>query len=124
MKFHHVGIATESIEEALAYVKKHFDVSEVSETVFDPNQNAYLCMVTMKDGMQMELISGEVVKSFVKKKQYLYHTCYEVKDIEQQIAKFEEDSFVMSEPKEAILFHGKRVVFITTQIGLIELVEE
>ncbi len=124
MKFHHTGIACKSIPETLEYVKKHFDVEKVSDTVFDPLQNAELCMITMTDGYQIELISGEVVKTFLKRNQLLYHICYSVEDIDKAIAEFKEDSLVLSEPKEAVLFGGERVVFIMTAVGLIELVEE
>ena len=34
------------------------------------------------------------------------------------------DSFLVSEPKEAILFKNKKVAFLMTNIGLMELVEQ
>lgn len=124
LRFHHVGIATRDIGHTLDYLRGHFAVAEVSESVYDPNQDATLCMVTMEDGYRLELISGEVVKTFLKKKQNLYHICYSVPDIEAAMAEFAQDSFVLGEAKEAVLFGGKRVVFIMTEMGLIELVEE
>lgn len=124
MIFHHVGIAAEDIQDTLAYMKKHFDITDISDTVYDSNQNASLCMITLKGGGKLELVSGEVVKGLLKKRQNLYHTCYSVENIEDKIKELEEDSLIISLPKEAILFGNKKVAFIMTAIGLIELVEE
>lgn len=124
MVFHHVGIACKDIQETLEYVKNTFDVESVSKEVFDAKQNATLCMVDIKNGFKLELISGEVVKAFIKKRQYLYHTCYEVENIEAAIDQCSNNGVVLSQPKEAILFDNKRVVFIMTPIGLIELLEK
>lgn len=125
MKFHHIGIATENIDEALEYLKNIFEIKEISEAIYDKNQDATLCMVTLEDGTKLELVSGNIVEKIVKKRQFLYHTCYEVKDIEKEIEKLEKlDGFLVSSPKEAILFKGKRVAFLMTNIGLMELVEE
>ena len=52
-----------------------------------------------------------------------FYTLYE--DIEKEISRFEEKGcVVVSELKPAILFGGKRVAFLMTPTGLIELVEE
>ncbi|MBQ4282975.1 MAG: VOC family protein [Lachnospira sp.] len=126
MKFHHVGIAVEDIETSLTDIKKQYSVSEVSEIVWDNNQKAFLCMVTMEDGFKMELISGEPAKPWIKRGQHLYHVCYEVNDIYAEVEKKCQStgSILVSEPKEAILFSNKKVAFIRTALGLIELVEE
>lgn len=52
------------------------------DTVYDENQDANLCMLTMSDDIMIELISGAVVGNLVKKRQYLYHACYSVKNID------------------------------------------
>lgn len=123
MKLHHIGIATKSIPKTLEYLKKKFDVVEESDTVYDPNQDAELLMLTMSDGHMIELISGAVVETFVKKRQYLYHLCYSVDSIDSAIENHFSGDVVLSEPKPAVLFGGKRVVFIMTKIGLVELLE-
>lgn len=124
MKFHHIGIATENIEESIDYLKKLFNIKEISETVYDKNQDANLCMLVLDDGTKLELVSGKVVEKIVKKRQFLYHTCYETKNINEEIEKLQKlDGFLVSEPKEAILFQNKKVAFLMTNIGLMELVE-
>ena len=124
MKFHHIGIATADIDKTLLKLKKYFNIAEISETVYDANQDAYLCMITLSDGVKIELINGKVVENILKKRQYLYHTCYSVKDIEKSIKELTEDgAFLVSEPKKAILFNNDKVAFLLWDLGLIELVE-
>lgn len=124
MKFHHIGIATENIESLIEYLKQILNIKDISETVYDKNQDANLCMLTLEDGTKLELVSGKVVEKIVKKRQFLYHTCYETDDINKEIEKLQKlDSFLVSEPKEAILFQNKKVAFLMTNIGLVELVE-
>ncbi len=125
MKFHHIGIATENIEKTIQELKQLFNIKNISETVYDKNQDANLCMLTLEDGTKLELVSGKVVEKIVKKRQFLYHTCYETEDINKEIEKLQKlDSFLVSEPKEAILFKNKKVAFLMTNIGLMELVEQ
>lgn len=125
MKFHHIGIATENIDKMVEKIEKYFEVSDVSKTVYDEQQDADLCMVTLKDGIRIELITGEVVKNILKKRQYLYHTCYSVKDIDETIEKLVADgAFVVREARKAILFDNRRVAFLSGDLGLMELVEE
>ena len=124
MKFHHIGIATEDINKTLEKLKIFFDIKDISKVIYDKNQNANLCMVTLNDGIMLELISGEVVANIVKKRQYLYHTCYSVKNIEKAIKNLLDDgAFLVKESKEAILFNNKKVAFLMWDLGLIELLE-
>lgn len=124
LRFHHIGIATKDIEETKTYLNKFFDVKDTTSTVYDEKQSASLCMVTLADGTNIELISGEQVKVMISKRRYLYHTCYETDNIEVAIKEFENaGDMIISEPKEAILFGYKKVAFVMTPLGMIELVE-
>ncbi len=124
MKFHHIGIATENIENLIDYLKQILNIKNISEIVYDKNQDANLCMLTLDDGTKLELVSGKIVEKIVKKRQFLYHICYETDDINKEIEKLQKlDSFLVSEPKEAILFQNRKVAFLMTNIGLVELVE-
>ena len=125
LKFHHIGLATENIEESIEEMKNFFDITHISDVVYDEKQNANLCMLTIADGTKIELISGGQVERLVKKRQFLYHICYETDDIEAQIKQFEEMGYMLvSDAKEAILFNMKRVAFLMTNMGLVELVEK
>ena len=124
MKFHHIGIATNDIDLMLSKMKNFFEIKEISNTVYDPLQDANLCMLTLNDGTKIELISGHIVENLLKKRQFLYHTCYVVGDLKKAIDELENDgAFLVSSPKEAILFYGKKVAFLMWDLGLIELLE-
>ncbi|MCI8416140.1 MAG: VOC family protein [Lachnospiraceae bacterium] len=125
LRFHHTGIAAADLGELTAYVQALFPVHTISETVFDEKQQASLRMLTLEDGSRIELVSGPVVEKRVKKRQFLYHTCYETLDFEKAIQMFEaRGAMMVSEPKEAILFGLRRVAFFMTELGLVELLEQ
>ncbi len=124
MKFHHIGIATEDITITLSKLNKYLNIVETGKIVYDANQDANLCMLKLQEGIEIELISGKVVENIVKKKQYLYHTCYSVKNIDETINNLINDgAFLVREPRKAILFHNNKVAFLMWNLGLIELVE-
>lgn len=124
MRFHHIGIATDNIKDTLESLKKVMEIKDISDVVFDEKQDANLCMVTFKDGVKLELIEGHMVENLVKKRHYLYHTCYEVDNIESTMETLINDGAMqISEIKEAKLFEERRVVFLSWKLGIIELVE-
>jgi len=122
MKFHHIGIATDNIKKTFEFVKNSFDVIEFTDIIYDKNQNATLQMIYTKD-INIELVSGGMVKDIIKKKITYYHICYEVTNIQKFIKEFN-NSILISPPKKAILFNNRKVAFLLTPIGLIELLEE
>lgn len=125
MRFHHLGIACRNISETLEFVQKSFDVAHTSDIIFDKNQDVDLCLLTLSDGSHIELVSGNAVEKFVKKRQSLYHTCWQVSDIEQAIEiLYKNGAILISPPTEAILFDNRRVAFLFSEIGIIELLEE
>jgi methylmalonyl-CoA/ethylmalonyl-CoA epimerase len=124
MRLHHIGIATRDIEETKQYLTRVYDAVNLGEIIYDPNQETNLCMITLADGTKLELIQGETINRFVDHKQYLYHLCYEVEDMEQALMKFRaEKDLIFRKPVEAILFGGRRVAFVLTQLGIVELLE-
>ena len=124
LKIHHVGIVCKNIEKAVNNYKKLYNVEAVSEIVHDELQNADLCILKTQTGLNVEFISGSQVTNLLKAKITYYHLCYSVANLEEAISYFENNGSVMvSAPKPAILFGGKRVAFLMTQTGLIELVE-
>jgi len=121
MKFHHIGIATKDIAKTKVWVEQHFQVKKVSKLLYDPRQNAHLQMIETVD-VNIELVSGNVVEKFINKGVTYYHICYEVDDIEDTIKSFK-SSLVISQPTKAILFDNRKVAFLMTPIGIIELLE-
>lgn len=124
MKLHHIGYACENINNALNFVKKLYPVKTVSEIVYDSLQKATLCLITLEDGHAIELVSGEPVKHLLNIGINLYHICYEVNDLNLAIKQFKEQGGTqIGEIYPAKLFNERNVVFIQTDIGLIELLE-
>lgn len=126
LKFLHLGIACGDIAPRKDFIKSAMDVVSESETIFDENQNASVCVLTLQGGVQLELISGPMVANLVKKGITYYHTCYGVPDIEKAISflKRKHEAAVVSEIKPGKLFNGRRAVFLYTPIGIIELLED
>lgn len=126
LTFLHVGVACEDITLCKDLIQRTMDVETVSKTVFDERQNASVCLLTLRGGVTLELISGPVVANILKKGMTYYHTCYGVADLEKAISflKTEYNATVISEIKPGKIFNGRRVVFLYTPIGIIELLEE
>lgn len=123
--FLHIGIACDNILSCKSFIKRAMNVVSESETVFDENQNASMCLLTLHGGVTLELISGPVVAGLVKKGVTYYHTCYAVLDLEKAVSflKREHNATVISEVKPGKIFNGRRVVFLYTPIGIVELLE-
>jgi methylmalonyl-CoA/ethylmalonyl-CoA epimerase len=122
VKFHHIGIATQNIDKTLDWICSQFNVITVSDKVYDNNQDAYLQMIETID-VRIELVSGNVVEKFIEKNITYYHVCYEVENLEESIQTFEK-SIIISKPAEAVLFNNRRVAFLMTPIGIVELLEK
>lgn len=125
MKFHHIGIACNDIYTEIEKLKKIHSISKVTDIIFDENQKASICMVTLSSGFNIELVSGETVKKFVKSIATPYHICYSCSDIEVEIENILSNGGVLvSKPKSAKLFNNRKVAFLFVSYGLIELLEE
>jgi len=125
MQFHHLGIACSDIIKTRIFLKKTFNIVSSSEIIFDKNQNVNLCLLTNESGTNIELVSGKTVDKFIKKNQYLYHSCWEVTDLNQEINNFcINGAILISEPMPAKLFNGRHVAFLFTELGIIELLEK
>jgi methylmalonyl-CoA/ethylmalonyl-CoA epimerase len=125
MNFHHIGIACNNIPKAKEFVENTFRISHSTETIFDERQNVDLCLLTTNCGTNIELVCGNTVEKYVKKKQFLYHTCWEVEDINRSIELFQSNgSLLISKPTPAVLFNQKLVSFLLTQMGIVELLEK
>ncbi|GAA6323873.1 VOC family protein [Fusobacterium ulcerans] len=125
MKFHHIGICCKNIKEEIENIKKIHQVKSVSEVIYDKKQEAELCILEIENGLKMELISGKQVENLLKKRITYYHICYEVENITEDKEKLiKNGAFLLSGEKEAVLFSNRKVCFLMTSYGMIELVEE
>ena len=122
LRFHHTGIACRDIPEALAFLEATHPVREKTAIVRDAAQNADVCLVTLADGSRLELVSGPVVENLVRKGITYYHVCYEVDDLDAEVGALRARRCrVVSGPTAAPLFGGRKVAFLYSPLGLIEL---
>jgi len=125
MKFHHIGIATKNIEKALTDYKSMHDVIYSSDIIYDEEQESYLAYVETNENVNIEFISGDKVKNLIEKGITFYHLCYTVDDLDASISSLRTSGAVLvSPPKPAILFGMRKVAFLYTPNGLVELLED
>lgn len=125
MQLHHLGFACQDIEKAIKQIKHLYHIISVGDILFDPQQDIQVCLIKVKDSVNLELVSGEPVKNFYKKNINLYHTCYEVEDIDAELEKFRAQGAIqISEIIPAKLFNGRSVVFLQTELGIVELLQK
>jgi methylmalonyl-CoA/ethylmalonyl-CoA epimerase len=130
--FDHVGYAVESITEYVqSFVLPLFPGSVVGEIVEDPIQGVRVAFVEFPGRGRVELIEpatpdSPVRKILKSKRGGLYHLCYSVDNIEQEIQRFRDKGcLVISRPKPAVAFGGRRVAFLyTPQRDIVEFVEQ
>ena len=125
MKLHHLGIATKNIQKTELFVKNTHDLKNSIGPIWDKNLNANLKLLEINNGVSIELVEGPIVSSFVKKNINLYHFCYEVEDINFKVNEFiNNGGFIIVKPTPALLFENRLVTFISTPIGIIELLNK
>jgi methylmalonyl-CoA/ethylmalonyl-CoA epimerase len=125
LPFHHVGIACADLEKAAEFVERAFGSVSDSGTVHDPIQNADVRLFNAGMPTAIELVSGPAVANIASKGMTYYHICYTTPDIEQTLRDAKAaGALIVSKAAPAVLFGGRRVAFVYTDLGLIEFLEE
>jgi len=127
--FHHVGIATESIERtSVFFIEAGYKMTHV---IFDPKQNVNISFLEKKGSPLLELVEPVDEKSPVKNildkvGVSAYHFCYEVENLENSITQLRQKRFILLvKPVEAVAFNGRKICFLYhKETGLIELLEK
>ena len=129
MKIDHIGYAVKRIDRALtAFQKLGFKFEPVID---DTDRNVKLAFGD-KDGYRIELVAPLDKKQESPGDQYLsnavgtpYHICYESENLDAEIEELAKQGFkVVIEPRPAVAFGGRRVVFMMNiGFGLMEIVE-
>lgn len=95
-RLNHIGVATPSISDSVAYYREVMGAVEVSEPFDMPEQGVKVSFVdTPNGGTQIELIEplsdASPIASFIEKNPLggQHHVCFEVPDIEEARAHFE-----------------------------------
>jgi methylmalonyl-CoA/ethylmalonyl-CoA epimerase len=96
----------------------------------DPLQKAKVAFLTTWHGdAQIELVQpvgdDSPVRRFLQERGGMHHLCYEVRDLEAELAAFRSrGAAIASRPKPAVAFGGRRIAWvITSEKFLVELLE-
>lgn len=130
MKIDHIGYAVKRIERAItAFQILGFEFEPVID---DTDRNVKLAFGN-KDGLRIELVAPLDKKQDSPVDQYLsnavgtpYHICYESDNLDAEISELKAKGYkVVIEPRPAVAFGGRRVVFMMNiGFGLMEIVEK
>lgn len=131
MKLSHIGILVKDIEQGIKNHELLFGYKQLGPIVDDTTQKVRVVLMGTSDAdpVKIELISpladDSPVTDLLKKRQSLYHLCYEVPDIEEAKKKARENgAVIISNPVEAPLFDNRKICFLFTRDHyVIELVE-
>ena len=116
-KFHHYGLAIESLEVTSHYLKTlNYDLGK---SVYDENQKVFCSLNTHQILPPIELLWAGDQKSPIdnilkNKGSSIYHICYEVEDLDKLLTELKANNirfFCISTPKPAILFNFRKVCF-------------
>lgn len=126
--FHHLGIATRSIEKcANTYSKLGYTMSDIK---VEPSQSVNICFLFKEGSPLLEIIEplnedSPISKMVQKSGTTPYHTCYEVTDIHASVNELEEENFrLLFEPLTAnAMDDGLFCYLFSPETGLIELYE-
>ncbi|MGQ4912595.1 MAG: VOC family protein [Candidatus Thorarchaeota archaeon] len=131
MRLSHIGIIVKDIEKS---IQNHADLlgyKQLSPIVEDTTQKVRVVLLghSEDDPVKIELISPTTddspVVDVLKKRQPIYHLCYDVDDLEDARAELRRNGAVpITQPAEAALFGNRRICFFYTKDHyVIELVE-
>jgi methylmalonyl-CoA/ethylmalonyl-CoA epimerase len=130
LSLHHVGYAVKAIEPvADRYVTRYgYEIS--SPIIHDPLQTAFVQFLQLPgDRTYLEFVAPDSSESklsnAVKRGGKLHHLCYAANQLDATIAQLEDTGMLLiSEPKTAIAFAGRRICWLIDDNSLlVELVE-
>jgi methylmalonyl-CoA/ethylmalonyl-CoA epimerase len=131
MKIHHYGIVTRNLEEEVKNFLVNIPTATVSETIVDPLQKCKIIFLTFEGGM-LEFITPNALDSpvsniLLRGQAFHHHICIETNNFEDTIDDWQtgdERWLMVSSPKPAVAFNGRKVAFFVNATGLlVELLE-
>lgn len=129
MQLHHVGCAVASIETSLESYTTGLQFSRVSDIVEISSQQVRVCFIETAPGVYIELVEGmsddAPVSSFLKRRQYYYHTCFSTPDVRAAVTHLEGNGFRQLAIFESEAFNGTDCAFLLNpEMALVELCTE
>lgn len=131
MRVHHVAYVTKDIAAKAAQLATLLNCRAVGSAVIDEYQGVRILFVECQDGSLIELLepygdNSPVWRHLKKGVGGIYHTCFEVDDLEATLSRLREtgEAIVVREPAPAPAIDNRRVAFVVTvDRDLIEFVE-
>jgi len=127
LRFHHVGLACESIAvEQTAH--RLLGYADEGEVFVDPLQRIRGCFM-VHGGMRIELLEpageGSPVRSFLNRGIRMYHQAFETADINKSIDELRKAGAVLAvKPTPAVAFAGRPIAFLLLRTKmLVELIQ-
>lgn len=127
MAFHHIGVATRSIEKELpVYLLMGYE--KEGEAFEDPAQGIRGLFITAKDQPRLELLENlpdsHTLDKPLESGQKFYHTAYYVDDIEAALKMCQNNRAKIISPLKESVYFGKRICFLMLpNMQMIELLE-
>jgi methylmalonyl-CoA/ethylmalonyl-CoA epimerase len=132
LRLHHVGFVVANIETAMPGFLRSLAAEWDGQVFHDPLQKVRVAfLATRAQDPQIELVEpagdGSPVLRFLQQRGGgLHHVCYEVADLEEELAAFRSrGAAIAKRPLPAVAFGGRRIAWvITSEKLLVELLEE
>jgi methylmalonyl-CoA/ethylmalonyl-CoA epimerase len=125
-QLHHIGFVVESVEGSLPFFATSMKANHVSGVFVDPLQKVKVAFLVMggPGEPQIELVapmdSSSPVHQFLSRGGGLHHLCYEVDNLEWQLAEMKDRKAVLIRPpKPAVAFSGRRIAWMVTRERLV-----
>ena len=128
-ELHHTGYAVEQIEPLAEKYRSRYGYTIATAILHDPLQTAFVQFLKLpRSSSYLELVAPDSPQSkltgALKRGGGLNHLCYLCGPIEQAIAHLESEGMLLiSDPKPAIAFGGRRICWLYGEGLPIELVE-
>ena len=123
---HHLGCVVPSIEAAIDRYKLALGATTVSAIFEDPIQRSRVAFLDLPTAgsLLFELVQPAApvspVARFLEKGGGLHHLCYEVDDLQAQIRWMKSlRALLISSPKPAVAFGGRRIAWMRTPDALL-----
>ncbi len=128
LEFHHIGVATRSLEKELP-VYTLLGYAPESAVFEDPAQGVRGLFITAPGHPRLELLENLPGSATLDKplelRQKLYHTAYYVPDLDRALAIFSANRAKLLSPPKPSVYFGGRICFLTLpNLGIIELMEK
>jgi len=131
MKFHHYGIVVKKIESHIEKYWSHLtEGALIGPVIEDPLQKVKVCFIDGTNG-RIELVeptseNSPVAKVLKMGAATFHHICIEVPNLDEAMKDCRAKGMVIiSDPKPAVAFAGRRIAFVVTRDLLVwELLEE